>query len=195
MEMIEDIVVEVGACRRCPRLVAWREAAPVAPPGSLSRAGLLGTGDPRIRRSAGPFDGDRAGSGSERARADGPAALQGHRCPRGLRLGRHSPGTAPPWAPDPYAEAGLRTRSAGNPRSIRFDRLLPCEPVQHRGRSADRIGAGCCFHYSPRAQVEVTGGRDVLAPVWRDGGGALGLRAWALRRRGVTVGILVGIRR
>ena len=32
METLEEINAEVVACRRCPRLVAWREAVAASPP-------------------------------------------------------------------------------------------------------------------------------------------------------------------
>ena len=54
METLEQINAEVVACRRCPRLVAWREAVAASPPARFRgetywARPLPGFGDPRAR--------------------------------------------------------------------------------------------------------------------------------------------------
>ena len=77
---------EIVDCRRCPRLVEWREAVAADPPKRLPRRGVLGPAGAGIRRSPGGDRGRRAGAGRERGEPDGPGV---HRRPlRRLALRR-----------------------------------------------------------------------------------------------------------
>ena len=79
-ETLADVAAEIIACRRCPRLVAWREESAASPPARFAREsywarGLAGFGDPAARvivvglapaahggnRTGRLFTGDRSG--------------------------------------------------------------------------------------------------------------------------------------
>jgi uracil-DNA glycosylase family 4 len=79
-ETLADVAAEVIDCRRCPRLVGWREASAASPPARFAREsywarGLAGFGDPAARiivvglapaahggnRTGRLFTGDRSG--------------------------------------------------------------------------------------------------------------------------------------
>src|SRR2546426_374781 len=105
METLEQINADVVACRRCPRLVAWREAVAASPPARFrgepsGPPPLPGSGDPQARRLVVGLP-PAANGGTRRGRMF-PGA------PSGDWLSRALPGAgSPPQAPSRHEGDGL----------------------------------------------------------------------------------------
>ena len=79
-EALAALAAEVHACRRCPRLVEWREALRRRPAAALPRRGLLGAAARRLRRPGGAAGDRRPGAGRPRRQ---PHRADVHRRPLG----------------------------------------------------------------------------------------------------------------
>ena len=79
-----------STCRRCPRLVAWREEIAPGQAGRVSRRGILGPADSRLRRSGGPRARLRPGPGGPRRQSHRPRLHR--RSLRRLPVRRPAPG-------------------------------------------------------------------------------------------------------
>ena len=87
-----ELAAEIHACRRCPRLVEWREALRRRPAAPLPRRGLLGAAAGWLRRPAGP---DRDRRPRPRRPRRQPHRPHVHRRPlRRVALRRPAPGRA-----------------------------------------------------------------------------------------------------
>ena len=132
---LKRLADEIHACRRCPRLVAWREAQAADPPAPLSRRGLLGAAAQRLRRPGG-----EAGAGRPRARRPRrqPDRADVHRRPLGRLALR---GAAPGRACEPADVGDGRGRAAPDGRLRHRHRPLRAARQQADPRGARQLPA------------------------------------------------------
>ena len=132
----DALATEIHACRRCPRLVEWREARAADPPRRYPGRGLLGATARRLRRPSGTAGDRRARSGGPRRQPDRPhvhrrpigrLALRGP-APCGLRKPAHSRRIAATGCgcSDAYVTAVVRCAPPANrPTPEERDTCLP----------------------------------------------------------------------
>ena len=121
-------------CRRCPRLVAWREQVAPRAAGRLRRPGVLGPARPGLRRPAGPGRGGGAGARPPTAAtgpaASSPATARGTGCSR--------PCGGPGWPTSPRASPSTTASSCRGAYVLRRGALRAAAEQAHAGRARRR---------------------------------------------------------
>src|SRR5207247_2427798 len=119
---LHRISAEIVKCRRCPRLVEWRERVATEERAAFRQpTHTAGTG--QLRAVPGP-----GGLGA------GPIARS--RVSRLLRVGRSPSGCGPGRTSRPAAEAEVRAPRRGRGRTLSTAGVFPSEPAEHVHREA-----------------------------------------------------------
>ena len=154
----------VADCRRCPRLVAWREEVAPHQAGGLRRRGVLGSWGSRVRRSGGADRGGGPGPGRPRRQ---PHRAHVHRRP----FGRVAvPGAVAGRAGQPAGEhvARRRSRAARHLDHVAGE-VRPAGQQAHAGRArhlrpVPARGAGPAGRRPGRGRPRASSGSTPSAP-------------------------------
>ena len=172
---LEELERQITDCRKCPRLVAWREQVAREKRAAFARRGLLGRARPRLRRSGRAHARPRPCARGARRQPHRPRV---HRRP----LGRLAVRRAPPGRVREPAHVDRTRRRAGARRRVHRGR----RPVRAAGEQAHCRPSATTACRTRRASSSCCRVRVIVAPRRRSRGTrALRLRrARSCRRRG-----------